>query len=86
MVLCYSSPRNLKWTLLEIFSSRVREMKNSTFLFFPLCLERITKRREHSSKHGVLQERDFQLMCNIVGCGEGLVNMTGETLTLVLGL
>jgi len=54
----------------NIFKQRVSEMKNSTFLFFPLPLERITKRREHSSKHGVFQERDFQLMCNIVGSGE----------------
>ena len=66
----------------NIFKQRVSEMRNSTFLFFPLPLERITKRREHSSKHGVLQERDFRLMCNIVWCGKGLVNLTGETLSL----
>ena len=70
----------------NIFKQRVSEMRNSTFLFFPLPLERITKRREHSSKHGVLQERDFRLMCNIVWCGKGLVNLTGETLSLVLGV
>lgn len=71
----------------NIFKQRVSKMRHSTLLFFHLPLERITKRREHSSKHSVLQQRDVPLLHDlVVGCGEGLVNLAGETLNLVPGV